>query len=151
VLNPADGAFSAVAWIKGGAPSQVIISQQNGTGAGASWISTDPTQGKLLTGLVPPTGGRTSPSALQSEFVITDDQWRHVGFVWDGSRRYLYVDGAEVASDVGTLTPLISSDGGLHIGAGKNLDASSFWAGLIDDVRIYNRALSADEIEQLAS
>jgi hypothetical protein len=151
VLNPADGVFSAVAWIKGGAPGQVIISQQDGTGAGESWIGTDPTQGKLLTGLVPTAGGRMSPSALQSEFVITDDQWRHVGFVWDGSRRYLYVDGAEVARDAGSLTPLESSDGGLHIGANNSLDAGSFWAGLIDDVRIYNRALSADEIEQLAS
>ncbi|UCE47941.1 MAG: hypothetical protein JSW47_20375 [Phycisphaerales bacterium] len=32
-----------------------------------------------------------------------------------------------------------------------NLDAGSFWAGLIDDVRIYNQALSADEIKRLAS
>jgi len=151
VLNPANGEFSAIVWIKGGAPGQIIISQTDGTGAGETWIGMDPTQGKLLTGLVPPAGGRTSPSALQSEFVITDSQWRHVGFVWDGSRRYLYVDGAEVARDAGTLNPLKSSDGGLHIGAGNSLDAGSFWAGLIDDVRIYNRALSADEIEQLAS
>ena len=151
VLNPTDGAFSAVAWIKGGAPGQIILSQTDGTGVGESWIGTDPSQGKLLSGLVPLAGGRTSPSVLQSEFVITDEKWRHVGFVWDGSRRYLYVDGAEVASDVGTLNPLKSSDGGLYIGADKNLDASSFWAGLIDDVRIYNRALHADEIERLAS
>ena len=151
VLNPAEGAFSAVAWIKGGAPGQIVISQQDGTGAGASWIGTDPSQGRLLTGLVPPAGGRSSPSALQSEFVVTDDQWRHVGLVWDGSRRYLYVDGVEVARDAGALSPLKSSDGGLHMGVGGSLDASSFWAGLIDDVGIYNQALSADEIERLAS
>jgi len=151
VLNPADGAFSAVAWIKGGAAGQVIVSQQDGTGAGANWIGTDPSQGKLLTDLVPPAGGRSSPSALQSEFVVTGDQWRHVGFVWDGSRRYLYVDGVEVARDAGTLSPLKSSDGGLHIGVGSSLDAGSFWAGLIDDVRIYNQALSAEEIDRLAS
>jgi carboxymethylenebutenolidase len=149
VLNPADGAFSAFAWIKGGAPGQVIMSQQDGAGAG--WIGTDPSQGRLLTDLVPPAGGRSSPSVLRSEFVVTDDQWRHVGFAWDGSRRYLYVDGAEVARDAGTLTPLKSSDGGLRIGVGEELDAGSFWAGLIDDVRIYNQALSADEIERLAS
>ena len=150
VLNPADGAFSAVAWIKGGAPGQVIISQTQGTGSGETWIGADPAQGKLLTGLVPPAGGRSSPSALQSEFVITDDQWRHVGFVWDGSRRYLYVDSAEVARDAGTVAPLKSSDGGLYIGVDRNLAAGSFWAGMIDDVRIYNQALSANEIERLA-
>ncbi|MHC4072190.1 MAG: dienelactone hydrolase family protein [Planctomycetota bacterium] len=151
VLNPADGAFSTFVWIKGGAPGQVMISQTDGAGAGETWIGTDPSQGKLLTGLVPPAGGRTSPSALQSEFVVTDGQWRHVGFVWDGSRRYLYVDGAEVARDAGTLIPLKSSDGGLHIGVGNSLVAGSFWAGLIDDVRIYNQALSADEIGRMAS
>jgi hypothetical protein len=87
---------------------------------------------------------------LQSEFIITDGQWRHIGFVWDGSRRYLYVDGVEVARDVGTLALLKSSDGGLHIGAGKSLDVGSLWSGLIDDVRIYDQALSAEEIEKLA-
>ena len=147
VLDPADGAFSAFAWIKGGAPGQVIVSQ---AGGGETWIGTDPAQGRLLTVVAPPAGGRNPPSALHSEFIITDGQWRHVGLVWDGSRRYLYVDGAEVAKDAGTLTPLKPSDGGLHIGTGKNLEAGSFWSGLIDDLRIYNQALNAEEIERLA-
>lgn len=152
VLNPADGAFSVLAWIKGGAPGQVIVSQAGGTGQ--TWIGTDPLQGRLLTGLVPPVGGRNPPSVLQSELIVTDPailpEWRHVGLVWDGSRRYLYADGAEVAKDAGSLPPLPSSDGGLRIGAGKNLEAGSFWSGLIDDLRIYNQALGAEEIEKLS-
>jgi hypothetical protein len=36
----------------------------------------------------------------------------------------------------------VSSDGGLCLGAGKTLDAASFWSGLIDDVRIYDRAVT---------
>ncbi len=148
ILDPADGAFSVLAWIKGGTPGQIIVSQAGA--AGQTWIGTDPSQGRLLTGLVPPVGGRNPASALQSEFVITDGQWRHVGLVWDGSRRCLYVDGAQVAKDASTLAPLPSSDSGLHIGAGKNLEAGSFWSGLMDDLRIYNQAMSAEEIEKLA-
>jgi hypothetical protein len=87
---------------------------------------------------------------LRSGFVITDGQWHHIGFVWDGSRRHLYVDGAKVAEDTGPLAALQSSAGGLYIGAGKNLDAPSFFSGLIDDVRIYNLPLSAEEIRELA-
>jgi hypothetical protein len=34
------------------------------------------------------------------------------------------------------------SDVGLNIGAGKNLEAGSFWSGLIDDVRVYDRAMA---------
>ena len=52
------------------------------------------------------------------------------------------VDGAEVANDNNALRKLFSSDGGLHIGAGKTLDAAEFWSGLIDDIRIYDRAVT---------
>jgi hypothetical protein len=61
---------------------------------------------------------------------------------WDGTNRKLYVDGVEVAKDTDTQANLASSDGGLYIGAGKALEAGSFWSGLIDDVRIYDRAVT---------
>ena len=41
-----------------------------------------------------------------------------------------------------TQGALAGSDGGLFIGAGKALEAGSFWSGLIDDVRIYDRAIA---------
>jgi hypothetical protein len=46
----------------------------------------------------------------------------------------------EVTKD--TQPGLEGSAGGLYIGAGNNLDASSFFSGLIDDVRIYDRAVT---------
>ena len=89
--------------------------------------------------------------ALESDFVITDGRWHHVGLVYDldGLRRRLYVDGLEVAGDTNPVGGAASS-GSLYIGAGKNLDAGSFFCGLIDDIRIYKVALSAKEIEELA-
>jgi len=150
VLDPAEGAFSVFTWVKGGAAGQVIISQTNGTGAGETWIGAEASDGKLMTELVPPAVGRSAPQPLVSESVITDGQWHHVGLVWDRSYRYLYVDGIEAAGDTKALAPLKASGGGLYIGAGKTLDAASFFPGLIDDIRIYNRALSAEDIEELA-
>ena len=135
VLNPATGPFSVFAWTKGGAAGEVIISQvQVG---GANWLLADPAEGKLMTELKS-TGqfGRT----LISDTVITDGDWHRVGLTWDGSNRILYVDDVEVAKD--TQDGLAGSNGGLYIGAGKTLDATSFWSGLIDDVRIYNRAVN---------
>jgi len=141
VLNPADGPFSVFAWINEGAPGQVIMSQIDGTGMGTTWLSADPLDGKLMTKLMPPsTGLRIPPQPLVSEFVITDGGWHRVGFVWDGSQRILYVDDAEVAKD--TQPQLAGSTGGLYIGAGKNLEPGSFFSGLIDDVRIYSRAIT---------
>jgi hypothetical protein len=61
------------------------------------------------------------------------------------------VDGIEVAKDTNALTQaLMSSDGGLYLGAGKDLDVASFFSGLIDDVRVYNQALNAEDIAALA-
>jgi len=147
VLNPADGALSAVAWIRAGYPGQVIISQTNGTSLGRNWLCTDSLDGKLMTDLRAP--GR-SGYPLRSQTVISDGNWHHIAFVWDGSYRHLYVDGAEVIKDSRILSALESADGGLHFGAGNALDAGSFWFGLIDDIRIYDYALGAEEIAALS-
>jgi len=88
------------------------------------------------------TDGNLFTRPLVSEFVITDGEWHQVGVVWDGLRRCLYAGGQEVANDSSTLNKLVSCNGGLYIGAGKTLDAAEFWSGLIDDVRIYDQAVS---------
>jgi len=150
ILDPSSGAFSVFAWVFGGAPGQVIMSQTDGVGTGNTWLGLDDSNGNVMTGLVPPRAGWINPRPLVSESFITDNQWHHVGLVWDGSYRALYVDGIEVAKDTSTLTqPLVSSTGGLYIGSGKNADTGPFFSGLIDDVRIYNRTLSAEEIMAL--
>ena len=150
MLNPAEGVFSAFAWVKSGIVGSVVLSQQDGTGTGYTWLGADALRGNLVSGLVPPPAGRTVTPALESPFLITDGQWHHVGFVWDRSRRHLYADGVEVAVDAGAINPLASSDGGMFIGAGKSLDASGCFSGLIDDVRIYDQALDDEEVEALA-
>jgi hypothetical protein len=150
VLNPANGPFSVFAWIKGGAPGQVIISQMDGTGTGETWLGMDAVSGRLMTGLVPTPAGRFVTQPLESNHIVTDDIWHHIGFVWDGSYRILYVDGTEVAKDISPLNPLKDSNGGIYIGVNKNLDAGTFFSGLIDDVRIYDVAHSADKIAALA-
>jgi L-ascorbate metabolism protein UlaG (beta-lactamase superfamily) len=156
VLDPADGAFSVFAWVKGGAPHQVIISQADilagrSIKPGSIWLCVDPLDGKLMTFCGLAGAGSPIPPAplLVSESVITDGQWHHVGFVWDGSYRSLYVNGIEAARDTAAQNPLQSATSGLRIGAGNYLEAGNFFSGLIDDVRIYNVSLSAEEIEAL--
>jgi hypothetical protein len=150
VLDPSLGAFSVLAWIQGGAPGQAIISQIDGpNGSGEIWLGADASDGKLMTGLRPP-GQRGPAPPMVSDAVITNNDWHHIGLVWDGWYRRLYVDGVDVAWDNLTVK-LTSSDGGLYIGAGKNLETGTFFSGLIDDVRIYNKALTPEEIEALAN
>jgi hypothetical protein len=133
VLNPADGALSVFVWVKGGGrPGQVIISQRNGL----NWLGTDPFGfGWFISDLKAPTG-----ASLFSQKLITDGNWHRVGLTWDGSNRKLYVDDVEVAKD--TQAGLTGSQGGLNIGAASTLAPGTFWSGLIDDVRIYDRAIT---------
>ena len=137
--DPSEGAFSVLVWVKGDVPGQVILSQEKG----ANWLVADGAAGALRTDLCQPgTKGRvpTPPGPpLISSRVITDGDWHCVGLMWDGSNRILCVDGAEVARD--TQASLVGTYLGLHIGAGKGLEPGSFWSGLIDDVRIYDRAV----------
>ena len=133
VLNPATGSFSVFAWIKGGEPGQVILSQIEG----ASWLSTDTSDGALMTELK---GGGRSGSILKSQTVITDDTWHRIGFTWDGVNRILYVD--DIIAAQNTQPNLSGSEGGLYIGAGNTLDEGTLWNGLVDDVRIYDRVIT---------
>jgi len=133
ILDPVDGAFSVFAWVKGGGPEQAIISQASVV----NWLAAGTSQGKLMTELK--AAGRFG-TPLFSEAVIIDGDWHRVGLTWDGSTRTLYVDGVEVAK--GTQASPAGSQGGLYIGAGNSLDSGSFWFGLIDDIKIYDRAVT---------
>lgn len=151
VQDPVDGPFSIFDWINSSVPGGVVLSQVDGIdGSGETWLGTESSEGKLMAGLIPPQAGRIAPLPLISESVVTDGQWHNVGFVWDGSYRSLYVDGSEVAKDTAAQNPLQSATGGLYVGTGKKLEAGNFFSGLIDDVRIYNVALTADNIEAFA-
>ena len=86
--------------------------------------------------------GRPSSGPLLSEAKITDGMWHRIGLVWDGSYRRLFVNGAEVVQDTEPLSGLENAEGGLYLGTGNELTPGTFFSGLIDDVRIYNRVVN---------
>jgi len=134
VCDPSKGPLSVFAWIQGGAPGQVIVSQEDG----ANWLMAGALDGTLATELVAP-AGRIAAPPLISGVLITDGLWHRVAFTWDGSNRRLYVDDALAAED--RQSSLANCSGGLNIGCGEDMTPGSFWSGLIDDVRIYNRVV----------
>ena len=135
ILSVADGKFSVVAWIQAGAPGQVVISAE----MGSNWLMLE-AEGKLATELK--ATGRGAAGPLPSEASITDGTWHRIAFVWDGSYRHLYVDGVEVSGDIEPQSALKGSGGGLYLGVGSHLTPGTFFSGLIDDIRIYNRIVS---------
>jgi hypothetical protein len=123
-----DEPFRVFAWVKGGTPGQVILSQS----VGVNWLCADPLRGYLMTELRSASEGGCS---LFSETVIVDSEWHRIGLVWDGSNRMLYVDGVVVAKD--TQDSLNVSTNGLYIGTGSTMQPGTYWTGLIDDICIY--------------
>ena len=73
--------------------------------------------------------------------------WAHVVGTYDGSALRLWVNGALVATRDVTARTLPASAGKLIVG-GQD-DGSNWFDGAIDDVRIYDRALDAQEIQAL--
>jgi hypothetical protein len=96
----------------------------------------DPSAGALMTEL---RSGSRLAKALCSDAIITDGNWHRLAFAWDGSHRRLYVDDVLVAED--TDVTLAACNGGLNLGCGKLMTPTSFFTGLLDDVRIYDRVV----------
>ena len=137
ILRPDEGPFTVFAWIKGGGPGQVILSQANSDGP-VTWIGLDAQTGALMTTLQD-TGRFTT--SLVSEVPIADDAWHEIRFVWDGARRTLYVDNDEAIADTRDLGTLQYSNNDFFVGVGEDLTPGTFFTGLVDEFRFYDAAL----------
>ena len=79
---------------------------------------------------------------------VNDSKWHHVAGVYDGSRISLYIDGVLEYSEAGSGS---INTNNYAVMIGENADQRGReWDGQIDDVRIYNNALSEAEIAELA-
>lgn len=79
--------------------------------------------------------------------LLDNDGWHHLACTYDGAAAKIYIDGQLDVETPMTRTPAAFSDAVLQIGYSDN--GKDFFNGAIDDLRIYNRALSASEIMQL--
>jgi hypothetical protein len=75
--------------------------------------------------------------------------WYHLVGTYDGANVRIYVDGIEEASTALTGNITYNPFGDQRVYIGSSNTVSSFRKGLIDDVRIYNRALSAGDVAWL--
>ncbi len=76
---------------------------------------------------------------------VNDDQWHHAAGVYDGTEARIYIDGELDASQPAT-GQINASDYPLYIGENPQT-TGRYWNGLIDDVRVYNQALSEEKIQ----
>lgn len=146
--------ISVTAWFQSSSAGyRNILRYHNGYGGAGFWgLRTNPS-GKLEF-LLRDQNGSTS-ATLTSDAVYTDGAWHHVTAVRDAGAGLLrlYVDGAEAATpaaDLG-LNVAAPSDTVPAIGAGVWGSGGAYepFAGSIDEVAIFDRALSADEAARI--
>jgi hypothetical protein len=82
--------------------------------------------------------------AVTGTAAVGASTWTHLAVTYDGASMRMYVNGVLVRTTARTGT-ILAEDGPLHIG-GNQVWGGEWFSGLIDEVRIYNRALSAAEI-----
>jgi concanavalin A-like lectin/glucanase superfamily protein/F5/8 type C domain-containing protein len=80
---------------------------------------------------------------LVTIFGTVDTQWHHFAITYDGTEGRWYLDGQFIDSMVGETGTID------QVRIGARLSNSKYFPGLIDDVRIYNRALTEAEIRSV--
>jgi hypothetical protein len=145
--SPSGVVFQEILWMgpevmKEPSPPRYLPAEGYGFNSGlgaAAWRQGDGTNSDLLVYASPDKIGNTN--------------WIHFALVFDGSERRMYMNGSLSNSIVATNTLLPLEGYDLYIGsADTNLDYSlAFYHGSLDDLRIYNYALTTPEINALAS
>lgn len=91
-------------------------------------------------------GGLTSTASFDT---LTSYQWHFGVFVYDDDSARLYVDGVLDSARATTWAIPLPNTNDLLIGRHEHVAASYYWEGLLDEISIWDRALTAQEINDL--
>ncbi len=135
------GPMTITAWIyprtAGGSTQGGIVSKSTGAASGGYKFAIDE--------------GNCSPRALafnwscSNQDALTYHQWQHVAVAYDGSNAFFYVNG-EPSGSGPPMVPITANALSIAIGSWTSSGAAKIFDGYIDEVAIYNRALSEQEI-----
>ena len=148
-----DKDFSMIAWIKVDKPPELDGNQSTivskGDGGGNARILWKINTTKVSVTISHIGGGPTSHFLGVKD--VTDGKWHHVLFVADRSKgTRLYIDGKFDAEGEKSDEIDITTESRMYIGASVRIGETTrrYFEGLIDEVGIYDKALTEDEIER---
>ena len=152
-LNASADSLTISAWINADTFTHLsrqdarIVSKATGTGSQDHYfmLSTIKSNGATRLRFRLMTNGSTT-TLFGSGGVLTSGTWIHVAAVYDGAQMRLYQDGVEVGntSKTGNI-----DQNAVSVWIGRNPDGKRPFDGRIDEVYIYDRALSPAEIQVL--
>ena len=145
---PFINAFSISAWVNPAVTSQASYARIAETQVSSGLYLGVESTGTMYQFVVNGGTGATGTCGVQygcAEGGSVTAGWHLVSGTYDGTTTILYVDGAMVASD----TAQAPSNASLPLYIGQAAVSGSVWNGLVDDLRLYSRALTASEISTL--
>ncbi|WP_367870297.1 LamG-like jellyroll fold domain-containing protein [Luteolibacter sp. Populi] len=136
--------FTLGAWVKvnPGAPLGTIIQQREPGGSGyIGEYMLNVNAAGTVNFFIYGSGGYQVD--LTTTTTVNDSQWHYIAAVRNGTSGSIYIDGVQAATATGTVQSLSAL--GVTVGYDYR-DSNKYFTGLIDDVRMYSRALSGSEL-----
>ena len=145
--NPVENEFSLATWVRidaGGDTHGMVVWGSNSTPYALLTNSSNQVELRTNWGTV---SGESGEFTHNSTGTLTVGQWHHVAVTYDGSTTRFYIDGTEDSTSSATVTIGTTTDK-LQLGG----DDGSVYdlTGAMYDARVYNRVISADEVNDLA-
>jgi len=139
-----DGEFSILIWINTSSPSGRILTQRDRSGYNGEYMVDLLSDGKIKFS----TYRDGYKWRVTSSSALNDGNWHHLAFVQQDNGGKMYLNGSLDQTDNSNGKVYLLSTNKTYLGKdGRN--NSSFYTGKVDDLKIYNRALSASEIQTL--
>ena len=136
--------YTITSWVRPDTAGGNVISKWNG-GVSAGWYL------NVKSDMHISSYRNVVPWTAKSVDKVSDNEWVHLATKYDGSTLYVYINGVLQASQPFTSQPYDTRTdvliGALH----SRHKVAGFFQGDIDEVRLYNRDLTDDEIKILAS
>lgn len=153
------GSFSVVFWLKSSQQTSSFTSvpiiskislgsEATGNGWGLYFKGLVGTQVGNLEAILQSNDGSAWKVVYNSAIRYNDNKWHYIVMQVNNNTINLYVDGAVIATTPNNSGTLGSYTNTSNVRVAKDYD-SQYFQGMIDDVRIYSRAISASEITQL--
>jgi len=125
--------------------NSTICAQYVGAGNRTLWVRNNATSG-LSIQLWDSAGG---DAGIGIAGFIETSTWYHLVITYDGTEAFSYIDTILKNSDNTIASPLDTCTDDFTIGSKRSGSAANVFNGDIDDVRIFNRVITADEIAAL--
>jgi hypothetical protein len=152
-IDAAGAGFTISAWVRSSTfpagVDQRFVSKATGTSEQAhDWMLGHTNNGTNRLRFRLKTNGVTT-TLIASTGELPLNTWYHATATYDGTRMRLYLNGVEVGFVA--KTGAVAMNATVPLNLGRNPDGSNYMHGALDDVRIYNRALTPTEIGSMMS